>query len=241
MGFGLLFIGYIMTMLNVPMLGMLGTLIRIGGCAIMICAVLKLRRYCKAFDLSLVGVALMAAISVILLAVNVDGFLYDNLITSDKLITDFAKNVIGYTEQGVSFVFNSLLLWGVLCIARETEVKKIANGAIRNYVFVCAYYMVYLASFLPLSGIRAAQSEFALITWVLYFVWIGLNLWLLFSCYAQICDEDDVEMDKRPINISAVNKLMDAFDKKAQKARADDALYRQEKRKKKEEKKKRRK
>ena len=228
MGFGLLFIGYFMTVLNVPMLGMLGTLIRIVGCAIMLYSVLKLRRYCKAFDPALIGVSLMLAMSAVLLFVNVDGFLYENLIVQRKLVTDFGKTVIGYIEQGVSFVFISLLLWGIFNIARETEAKKVLTGTVRNYIFICAYYAVYLVSFLPFSGIRSAKSEFAVITWILYFVCIGLNLFLIFTAYAQICDEDDVEMDKRTANIPFLNGFIDAFEQKAKKAREEDRRYKQE-------------
>ena len=241
MGFGLLFIGYFMTVLNIPMLGMIGTLIRIGGCALMLCALIKLRKYCRAFDLSLIGASLMLAMSAVLLFVNVDGFLYDNLIVQSRFVTDFGKTVMGYVEQGVSFVFISLLLWGIFNISRETEAKKILTGTIRNYIFICAYYVVYLASFLPFSGIRAARSEFAVITWILYFVCIGLNLFLIFSAYAQICDEEDIEMDKRTANIPFVNNLVDAFEQKAKKAREEDRLYKQEKKQKREEKRKGRK
>ena len=244
MGFGLLFIGYFLTMLNfmtmfnIPVLGMLGALIRLGGCAIMLCAVTKLRRYCKAFDLSFIGVVLMSAMSCVILWIGIEGFLYDSVLIQSKLFTDFGKTVVGYVEQGISFVFNSLLLWGLFNIARETEDKKIINGAIRNYIFICAYYLVYLVSFLPFSGIRAARGEFALITWILYLVWIALQLYLIFSCYAQICDEDDVDMSKRPINVPILNRFIDAFEKKAQKAKEEDEQYRQERKRKREEKRK---
>ena len=234
MGFGLLFIGYFLTMINSPIFGLFGTVIRVGGCALMLCAAVKLGKYNKAFNLTFIGAVLMAVISAVLLAVNVDDFLYSNLITSDKLFSDFAKNVIGYTEQGVSFVFNSLLLWAILKIAKETEAKKISIAAIRNYIFVCAYYLMYVISFLPFSGIRAAQSEFAVITWILYFVWIGLNLFLLFNCYATICDENDVDMERKPSKFEFVNKFRDEFERKSQKAREADMLYRQEKRQKRE-------
>ena len=241
MGFGLLFIGYFMTVLNVPMLGMFGTLIRIGGCAIMLCAVLKLRRYCKSFELSLIGVSLMLAMSAVILFVNVDSLLYDNLLVQNRFVTDFGKTVVGYVEQGVSFVFISLLLWGMFNIARETEEKKVLTGTIRNYIFICVYYLVYLISFLPFNGIRSAKNEFAVITWILYFVCIGLNLFLVFTAYAQICDEDDIEMDKRTANIPFLNGFVDAFEQKAKKAREEDRRYKQEKKQKREEKRKGRK
>ena len=238
MGFGLLFIGYFMTVLNIPMLGMFGTLIRACGCAITLCALLKLKKYCRAFDISVIGAVLMLIMSAVLLFVNVDGFLYDNLFTQSRIVTDFGKTVIGYVEQGVSFVFISLLLWGIFNIARETEAKKVLVGVIRNYIFTCAYYLIYVLSFLPFSGIRTAKEEFAVIAWILYFVCIGFNLFLIFSAYIYICDEDDVEMDKRNINIPVLNSFMDAFEKKAQKAKEEDRRYKQEKQAKRKEKRK---
>lgn len=238
MGFGLLFIGYFMTVLNIPMLGIFGTLIRIGGCAIMLCAILKLKSYCKPFELSLIGVFLMLCMSAVLLFLNIDSLLYDSLIIQSKLVTDFAKTVIGYVEQGVSFVFISLLLWGIFNLARDTEAKKVMVGVIRNYIFICAYYAVYLISFLPFSGIRSARSEFAVITWILYFVCIALNLFLIFSAYAQICDENDAEMDKRTANVPFLNNLVDAFEQQSRKAREEDRLYKQQKKQKREEKRK---
>ncbi len=238
MGFGLLFIGYFLTMINSPILGLWGTLTRLCGCAVMICASVKLKKYNKAFDLTLIGSVLMAIMTCVLLVINVDDFLFDNLIVTGKLFSDVAKTVIGYIEQGVSFVFNSFLLWGVFQIARETEVKKITTAAIRNYIFICAYYVIYLVSFLPFVGIQSARSDFALILWILYFVWIGLNIWLLFDCYARICDEDDVDMERKPSKIPFVNKLRDEFEERSRKAREADAMFKQEKRARREEKRK---
>ena len=200
-----------MSMLNIPIPGVFGTLVRLSGCGLMLYATLKLRKYCKAFDLTLIGVALMICMSVALLFAN------GNLI-------------IGYVDQGVSFVFSMLLLWGIFSIARETEARKIVVGAIRNAIFVGLYAFLYLLSFLPFEGIRSAASEFAVITWILYFVCIGLNLFLIFSTYAEICDEDDVDMSKRTAKIPLLNGFIDRFEQKAQAAKAEDRRYRQEKR-----------
>ncbi len=241
MGFGLLFIGYFITMVNGPLFGLLGTLVRLGGCALMIYAAVKLRAYNRAFDLTVIGAAIMAAMTLVLIAINADSMLYDSLLIKNKLFSDNTKNIIGYAEQGVSFVFNSLLLWGIFKISKETDVKKISVGAVRNYIFIAAYYVIYLISVLPFGVIQSVRSEFAVVLWILYFTWIGLNAWLLFDCYARICDESDVEMEKKSSSIPFVNKLQEEFDKRSQKAREADALYRQERKMKKEEKKKRRK
>ena len=237
MGFGLLFVGYIMTVFNVPMLGLIGTLIRMGGCAVMLCGALKLKHYCKAFGLTFIGASVMAIMTAVLLFVDIDGFLFENLISNKRLVTDFGANVIGYVDQGSTFVFNSLLLWGIYRIAKDTEIKSIEIGAVRNYILVCVYHAVYLISFLPISAIQSASYEFALITWILNLAWMILDLWLLFVCYSRICDEDDVDMSKRTVSIPGFNGFIDAFEAKAKKAKEEDELYRQEKRRIREEKK----
>ena len=234
MGFGLLFIGYFMTVLNVPMIGIFGTLIRMAGCAVMFYGLLKLRKYSKGFNLPVIGAVIMLIMSAVLLFVNIDGILYDSLIIQNKTVTDFGKTVIGYIEQGITFLFSSFLLWGMFYIGRETEDKKIIVGSIRNFIFECFYAALYLLSFLPLSGIRSAKQEFAVITWILYFVCIGFNLFLIFSAYARICDEDDVEMNKRTANIPFLNGFIDKFEKRAQEAKEEDIRYKQERRKKRE-------
>ena len=219
MGFGLLFIGYFMTVLNIPMLGIFGTLIRIVGCTVMLYSFVKLRKYSEGFGLSVVGAGLMLLMSAVLLFVNVHDLLFNSLIIQDKIVTDFGKTVIGYTEQGITFLFTSALLWGFFSIGRETEDRKIVVGAIRNFIFEIIYVLLYLASFLPFSGIQSAKSEFAVITWILYFICIGFNLFLIFSAYAQICDEDDVEMDKRTASIPFLNGFIDKFEKRARRQR----------------------
>ena len=234
MGFGLLFIGYFLTVMNVPVFGAFGTVVRLCGAGILVYASLKLKSYNKAFGLTFIGSLAMLMMTVLLLALNVDGFLFDNLITQSKLFSDAVKTAIGYVDQGISFIFNSFILWGVYKIAKETEIRKISNNAIRNYVFVCAYYFMYLLSFLPFKGIQAAKSEFALITWILYFVFIILNILVLFSCYANICDEDDVDMERKASKFALLNKLYDEQERRAEKARAEDAAYKKERREKRE-------
>jgi len=241
MGFGLLFIGYFMTVMNVPVLGIFGTIIRIIGCAVMLCGVLSLRRYNRAFDLALIGIALVGAVSFVALGANIDDALYENLLTKNRFFSDTAKNIVGYVDQGMTFVFNSFLLWAVRSIAKETEATKISNSAVRNYIFICAYYLVYLVSFLPFAGIQSAQHEFALIAWILYFVWIALNIILLFNCYAMICDESDVEMEPKASKFAFINWIREETERRGRKAREADALYREQKRQIKEQKRKRRK
>ena len=67
MGFGWLFLGYFLTMLNVPIFGILGTLIRIGGLMLVLFALLKLRRYHRSFDITVIGTLIMVAMTIVLM------------------------------------------------------------------------------------------------------------------------------------------------------------------------------
>lgn len=241
MGFGWLFIGYFLTVMNIPALEIVGTIIRIAGCALTVYGLLSLRNYNKAFNLSLVGAVIMGVMSLLLLFLNIDDILFTTMLTENHLFSESVKTAIGYADQGVWFVYYSLLLWGIFSIAKDTEDKKVLVGVIRNYIFICTYYGLYLLSFLPLEHIKAMKADFARVLWVLYLVNIGLSLFLLFTCYARICDEDDVDMDKKTVRIPIITALQEETERRSRKAREADALYRMEKQKRREEKRKERK
>lgn len=241
MGFGWLFIGYFLMVMNIPVLEIVGTVIRIIGCALTVYGLLSLRNYNKSFNLSLVGAALMSAMSLLLLSLNIDDMLYSMMVTDKTFFSESVRTAIGYAEQGVWFVYYSLLLWGIRGISKDTDDKKVLVGVIRNYIFICAYYGLYLISFLPFEHIRNMQSDFALVLWVLYLMNIGLSLFLLFTCYARICDEDDVDMDKQKARIPVISYLQEETERRSRKAREADALYKMEKRARREEKRRERK
>ena len=230
MGFGWLFIGYFFTVMNMQMFGIAGTLIRIFGLMLMVFATLKLRKYNDSFNVTLAGIVGMLCISILVFAISVDRLLFENLLISSRFFSKTAEAVIEYSGQVVSFVFNATLIWGVLKIAKETEVDKIANNAVRNFIFFCMYYFVYALSFVPTEGIRSAKAEFALITWIMYFICSVLNIVLLFSCYARICDESDMEMERKPSKFEFVNKFREKQDRRSEQARLADEAYRKERR-----------
>ena len=230
MGFGWLFIGYFLTIMNIPMFGIFGTIIRTCGFALVLFAAVKLRKYNRSFNLSIIGSGLMIGISTLIMTVNVDSI----LVKSGKLTQGFlsitAKNIINCLDIGATLIFTVFLLWGVYNIAKETEVKKISNGSIRNTVFLGLYYVVLLISYIPINVIQKERGTFVFISWVLYFVYAILNIILLFDCYAKICDEDDIEMERRPSRFAIINQFNEEFDRRSQKAREEDAAYRLERR-----------
>lgn len=226
MGFGLLFVGYFaVTFLT---LNTAGFLIRLVGYGIILTALGKLRQYHRAFGLAWWGGVLMLLVSAALALAGVGEFLYESLLISSRWVSEFAMTVLGYVEQVSSLVFHALLLWAIRAIARETEVNKIATNAVRNFVFLCIYEIVYLVGILPVEAIHNATARLGLIALLVYFVCVILNLVLFGSCYAWICDEGDVEMQRKPSHFAFVNRMREKNERRAEKAAAETRAYRQE-------------
>lgn len=227
MGFGWLLIGYFVA--TVMTLNPIGSLIRVIGYGVVGFAAKKLNEYHRSFRWVIVGACAMLAVSACLAVSDVSDYFYQNLWLDARLISESGRTAIGYIEKILSFFFNGAMLWAIRAIAIETEVVKIATRAVRNFVFICLYELVFLVSMLPLSGVRAVSGELALIAWILYLVWIVLNLMLIFSCYAQICDEQDVDMEQKPSRFAFVNRFREENERRSQKAREEAAAYHKEK------------
>ena len=226
MGFGLLFVGYFaVTFLT---LNTVGFLIRLVGYGIILSALGKLRQYHRAFGLAWWGGVLMLLVSAALAVAGVSEFLYESLLISSRWVSEFAMNVLGYVEQTCSLVFHALLLWAIRGIALETEENKIAVNAVRNFVFLCIYEIVYLVGILPVEAIHNATARLGMIALLVYLVCVVLNLILFGSCYARICDENDVEMQRKPSRFAFVNRMREENERRAQKAAEETRAYRQE-------------
>ena len=196
MGFGLLLIGYFAVYLMT--MNPLGALIRVVGYGFITYASLKLKKYHSSFVYLTSASIAMTAVSVALLGAYGVQYLYDMMWIDKLWIREVHTNIIGYVYEGVSFFFHAAMLYGILCIAKETEIKKISTNAIRNFIFICFYYFVYLISFLPFQGIQDTQLELSVIKLVTKVVWLLFNFLLLFSCYTKICDENDTDMARAP-------------------------------------------
>ena len=63
----------------------------------------------------------------------------------------------------------------------------------------------------------------------LWLCWVIFNAIMLFSCYMNICDENDTEMAAKPSRFGFINKLRADFDEKEMRARKADSEYLHEK------------
>lgn len=223
MGFGLLFIGYFMAaFMSMSPLG--GYLIRLLGYAIILVGALKLKKYNKDFGYLCIGACVMIAISAV---IALFGIFTDVLPTT--LFTDGAKNAVGHLERIGYVLFTVSMCFPIHSIAKETEVEKIAVSAIRNMVFTAIYFILYLVAYIPLPFINDYKAYFGTPVFVLYIVIIFMNLFMLFSCYAKICDAGDVEMAQKPSRFAFVNHFREESERRRAEADARAAQKRREK------------
>lgn len=202
-----------------------GYLIRFVGYALMLKGFTRLRAYNRAFRLPLyVGVALLGATAVGCY-VEIGEFLYNNLIITHFGVTEGFKLALGGVDDACVFVFHACLLYAIRAIAKETEVAKLSYAAARNFVFVCVYWVLSSIALLPFSFVEGYKRYFSMPIILLYFAWIILNLVLIFGCYANICDESDVDMPLKKSRFAFVNKIREETARREQKAADDSVEY----------------
>ncbi len=225
MGFGWLFFGYFNA--TIMAITPVGFLMRPVGYACMLYALYKLKDYHRDFWYPLFGSAGMLLLS---LPLMIHGFFH--VFSEDTVFT------LGYVEMIGSFVFHALLLWGIRAIAKQTEVEKISFAATRNFVFFGVYNLLYVIGKLPFSFAEQYARLVSIPVLLLYVACLVLNLVLIFSCYAKICDVEDEDMAVKPSRFAFINKMRAETEKRrAEKA----AIYEQRAREKKERKEQKRK
>ena len=216
MGFGLLLIGYfIVTFMS---FNPIGTMIRLLGYGMILLALKKLRLYHGFFLFALWGCLLMILVSVCSVGIELNTLLYESMLVHRNFAEiPWIQSALSYAEQVASFVFHALLLWSIHLIARDTELKKISDSAIRNLIFFCAYEFVSLISLLPFSNIRACAKELALISIFLLIMCWFLNLLVFWRCYANIGDEETEGMDI-PEKTGAFRRIIGELNRREQEA-----------------------
>ena len=177
----------------------------------------------------------MMAVSALLAVNDVWSFMYEELLVNSLPFGEKFRTVVGYVEMIAAFIFNASMLYAIRGIAIETDVEKIAVNSVRNFVFICIYYVLYFIGILPFAFAKEYAKFFSAPVLILYFVWIIFNLVLIYSCYARICDENDVDMQRKPSRFAFVNKMREESEQRAQAAAARQAEYKREKQRKRDE------
>ena len=235
MGFGYLFIGYLITFviyMTVNSLGFGGLALLIGY-GVMFLGLWHLCLYNHVFIY-----AKWLQIPLLVTAV------YDLFRSLDTLflwnLGFFGETVKGIFEW-ITFIllitFNVAMLYGIRVLARDVGLSHISVKAVRNTVFVFLYAFLSLISKLPFLQTEAIQQYLTLPIILVDLVWIVLNLLLLISCAKNICPAGDEDMPAKRSRFEWINRVGDTYERNRQKAiddtrrEAEEALRRrQEKR-----------
>ena len=224
MGFGWLLIGYFTaTMMALNILGGLFSLIGFGIAAY---GAKKLSAYHNSFALLFFASIFMAAISAVVAFADLNQLLYDFMLLDRLFIAEAAERVVEYVKYGGELVFTALLCYSVMSIAKETGERKIVYLAIRNFVIACGYYLLLVLGWIPAEALRAFAESIYLPVWVIVLcvVVIVLNSLMLFSCYAKICDESDVDMPskpRKPSRFAFINRMSESYSRTMENFRAN--------------------
>ena len=218
MGFGYLFIGYLLAFLLQSTLAGLGwgAVALLLGYGVMLGGLLMLQRFHDSFSWAKWMLVPMTVAA-----------LYDLLSSFDDL---FLWNLpifeggwtIAYQWITLTLItlFNFALLYAIAQLAREVELGHIATKAIRNMIFVGLFALLQAIATLPIP--ETVKHYLALPIVALDLVWIICNLLLLVSCAKNICPAGDEDQPAKPYRWEFLNRMGDTYAKNRQRT-IDDA------------------
>lgn len=227
MGFGLLFAGYFITYFMA--LTKYAVVFRFLGYSLISYSLLKLSEYNRRFMYAAVSAVVLIFITAFSGILELTSFLANNMVIASDPLRNISSEVVLNVDTVLVFLFHALLLFAINSIAKETGISKISASAIRNFVFISLYFVLSVLRFLPLSIQESYSKNMGLPLLILYFVWLILDLSLIFSCYAKICDQNDLEMARKPSKFEFVNKLRAEMDERQERARKSSEEYRKNK------------
>ena len=211
MGFGILFIGYII--MSVFSLNPFGDLAQLVGYSVILYALLKLSPYAKNFvyaKYTAFPLILYSAYASVLTVIDKLGF--------NTAGMDGAKIYLKPIVAIIVFAFHLFLLFGIRELAKLTELAKLSDKAVRNFIVGVFYFALSVFGMLNTPIKEDFTKYFGLPTLLIGLVWYILNIILIYSCYMWICLEGDEDMARKPSRFAFINRLNDSIDQKEKEA-----------------------
>lgn len=219
MGFGTLFIGYVLAFFM--SLVLYGYYIEFVGILLMLYAAIKLSEYEEKFRYLIFSTIFLLLISCYSVFSNTASEIF-------QWEPAFFSNFSGTYEMlkiGADAIFHAALFTAVGRIAHDTGCLKISGAAIRNALFYCIYFIARMITRIPAISASAAAKYINIAGNYIWLLCVVINSVMLFSCYMKICDEGDTEMEAKPSRFKIINKMREDFDQKESKARKADAEF----------------
>ncbi len=210
MGFGTLFIGYLLSFVIVATLEQLG----IGfaalllGYGLMLFALRRLHLYHRSF----------AAAECLLAPLLLTALYRGVLDIADLFLLRLppfwlsVEWIFNGVEAVLLICFNFALLYGIRSLATDVSLPRIATSAIRNAVFVGIYGVLFALTKVSF-GTEQVRNALAMSVLIVQLVWIFCNLWLLVTCAKDICPEGDEEIAPKRYRFEWLNRIGDAYER----------------------------
>ena len=223
MGFGLLFIGYLISINTIAYPGFT----KIFAYLVMLLAMVRLgqyNRHLRAAYISLIPTAAIGALYLFLEAASVF-----TLLPADIELLLF--RIIPLAAACFELVFLFWLLKGLFALAVETDVKILEIAAFRNRIFTTVYYLLYIIGQLDYgTGATRFLIYYNLALLLVGLVIMLMNAKLFYNFYMWICLPEDIEMEKKstspPLLGKIRRKMDDAMDKQLDLRIESDREYR---------------
>lgn len=218
MGFGILFIGYLIA--SVLSINPFGDITRLIGFSIILFALVKLSPHAKGFR-----AAKYFSLALILASGASGALTLAERFGADVGAFALTKQILLYSVTVLFYAFHLFLLFGIRELARAVELSKLADKALRNFIIGSFYFVLTFVGSLDTPFKESFANYLGLPTLVIGLVWYILNAVLIYSCYMWICLEGDENMERKKSRFEFVNKINEALDKKEENAMKSTVEY----------------
>ncbi len=205
MGFGFLFVGYLLTFNFIGY----NQYTDIFAALLMLYGLSTLSKYAPAFR-----TALYVGIPLALFSAVTFGVRLGTLIGLIKALPSIVSSFLAVASTALWFAFLWFVLTGVKQISTETAIPVLTARAMRQRVMILLFFALRLVLESNLLkevgwfayGLTVVYLLFGLIT-------VFLNAKLLYECYIWICLEGEESMEKKPSRFGFLNRLRDMEEK----------------------------
>ncbi len=215
MGFGSVFIGYLITFVLYWVADALG----IGGLAlllgylVMLPGLLRLSRFHRAFlPASAICLPLLLTSAYESVASVASLLLWSPAFLQTPIAT-----VVGYVSTGLEIALHILLLYGIRILAAEVDLKVLVTKALRNMIFVFMYAFAYVLYRTAGEG-TTNEMYFTTALRLVRIVMLACMFLILLNCAKDICPAGEEDQPPKQYRMKWLNKINDTFEKNKQKA-----------------------
>lgn len=207
MGFGWLFLGYIVSFVLYSAAKLLsaGFAAHLIGYLLMLRGLWELRKYRKEFLLPLGGVAVLFPLTVYEALEELGG----TFLWRIPFVTPTVTDVVDWVNFAMVLFVHFTLYYAVACLAKEVELPRTMRDAVFDGIVGVLYAVLYIVSRLPVTASVAAQFSVPLTVYLLF--WRICDICLLISCCKNICPEGDEEVAPRKYRWEFLNRMGERF------------------------------